>query len=413
MRHMTGGRACANSEYDRPPIGRLNEWPDHESRHGTDVGRLPDAASLCEALQSEPLFHLSLHAKELFHSNLLAWLCETHPVAATNTFERWVLPRHGTEVVRVQREKGNLDLTVELPGLTSFVLENKVFSPPDEQQLDDYAAGPLGGLVDPTLLLLSLGRPAWEGGTHRSPTGQHWRYLSYLDLADALESARSHINGAFDADLVAHYCGFIRSLDQLATVVGHVGENDSIAAPEPIASLLRDIRLHDAIGKLRARVAIAAAKAHTAPQLPDHHIRWEALFSNGRPLVAAFLNRGDGDWLGWQYQNDQWRIVVITERHSGKTAIERSRRHRYVAERYASWFDFSRIPALVGRAVDAVPPTEARGEYNGYNPDFVYRYRKLTGLTRTELAQLSHHYLSEAAVWRERSGLYRGVDRSR
>lgn len=368
-------------------------------RRGADAGQSCEAASICEALRSEPLLYLSLHSKELFHSNFLAWLCEAHPVAATHAFAHWVPLRDGTEVVSVQRERSHLDLTVKLPGLAPFVIENKVFSPPDEQQLDNYAAGPLGGLVDPTLLLLSLGPPAWDEGAYRTPTGQQWRYLSYLELADALDRARSYIGDAFEVDLVAHYCKFIRSLHRLTAVTGHVGEDDPIVTPEPTASLLRDIRLHDAIGKLRARVAIAAAKSFTAPRIPDHHTRWEALFSNSRPLVAAFLDRGDGDWLGWQYQHDQWRVAVITNRHSGKNADQRSRRHADVAERYASWFDFSAIPTLIGRAVDAIPPTESRGEYNGYNPNFVYRYRKLDGLTRRELMRLSHHYLTAAAAW--------------
>jgi hypothetical protein len=289
-------------------------------------------------------------------------------------------------------------LAVELPGLAPFVVENKVFAPPDEAQLDVYAAGPLAGLAEPTLLLLSLGRPMWDADTYRSPCGRVWRYLSYLDLADALDVARDGVGG-FDGDLVAHYCSFIRHLHALADVAGHVGDNDPIALDDATGKLLRGVRLHDAVGKLRARVAIAAARAYTASLLPEAHIRWEALFSNAVPLVAAFLDRGDGDWLGWQYQGGQWRVVVVTDRHMGTDSATRTRRHTYVAERYADWFDFSAIPKLIGRPIDAVPPTETRGEYNGYNPDFVYRYRKLPNLTRAELVLLSHHYLTAAAAW--------------
>lgn len=354
--------------------------------------------SICAALTGEPLFHLSLHSKELFHSNLLGWLCETHPDAATCVFARWVPVRPGTTAVRVQRERGHLDLAVELPGLAPFVMENKVFAPPDDAQLDDYAAGTLAGLAEPTLLLLSLGRPMWDTDAYHSSSGLIWRHVSYADLADSLEEAAGGIAG-FDGDQVRHYCSFIRTLHHLAEVAGHVEDDDPIAVDEVTGKLLRDIRLHDAIGKLRARVAIAAARAHTSPLLVGSLIRWEALFSNAMPVVAAFLDRGDGDWLGWQYQGGQWRLVVITTQHMGADPAARALRHAYVAERYADWFDFTPIPALSDRAVDAVPPTEARGEYNGYNPDFVYRYRKLQGLTRAELVALSHHYLRAAAAW--------------
>ncbi|MGH8998873.1 MAG: PD-(D/E)XK nuclease family protein [Acidimicrobiia bacterium] len=133
---------------------------------------MSDLASICEDLRAQPLFHLSLHSKELFHSNFLAWLCEAHPDAAVQVFSRWVPARPQAKRLRVQRERSNLDLAIELPGLTPLVVENKVFSPPDDQQLDDYANGPLAGLADPELLLLSLGRPRWPSDVHVSPNGR-------------------------------------------------------------------------------------------------------------------------------------------------------------------------------------------------------------------------------------------------
>ena len=115
---------------------------------GMDQVSVERLAAICSELQAEPLFHLSMQSKELFHSNLLAWLCEAHPAIATSVFATWI-PEGDTDIVRVLRERTNLDLAVELPGLRPFVIENKVFSPPDERQLDDYAGGKLAGLADP------------------------------------------------------------------------------------------------------------------------------------------------------------------------------------------------------------------------------------------------------------------------
>jgi hypothetical protein len=354
--------------------------------------------SACASLAAEPLFHLSLHSKELFHSNLIAWFCEAHPDAARAVFGRWVPERVDATTLRVQRERGHLDLAVELPGLAPFVVENKVFAPPIDAQLDDYAAGDLAGLAEPTLLLLSLGRPLWDSDTYVSSAGLLWRYVSYSELAEGMDSVVSTLDG-FDAELISHYGSFAKDLNRLATVAGDATDDDPIAVSAESAAVLRGIRMHDAIGKLRARVAIAAARSHTMAVLGECAIRWEAGFTNGVPLVAAFLDRGDGDWLGWQYQGGQWRIVVIATNHDGRTEQARQRRHAYVAEKYMSWFDFEAVPGLTGRTISEVPPTEARREFNGYNPDFVYRYRKLPDLTRAELVVLSHHYLSVAATW--------------
>ncbi len=73
------------------------------------------------------------------------------------------------------------------------------------------------------------------------------------------------------------------------------------------------------------------------------------------------------------------------------------RRHADVADRFADWFDFRAITTLTDRSVDVVPPTEAGGGFNGYNPNFVYRYRKIAQLTSAELVRLSDHYLTSAA----------------
>lgn len=359
-----------------------------------------DVNALCAALKAEPMFHLSLQSKELFHSNFVGWLCESHPQLGVEVFGRWVSRRPEATTLRVQRERSHLDLAIELPGLAPFVVENKVFAPPDESQLDDYAAGKLAGLTAPELLLLSLGRPRWADGTYVCASGELWRYLSYRDLADALEHAAATLEvQSFDRQLVEHYCVLVRLLDDLAQTVGSAAEDEPIDVPAAIKLVLQQNRLHDAVGKLRARNAIAAAAAHTAPALEGREVRWEASFTRSHALTAAFIRHSDTDWLGWQYQEGQWRVVVITSMHQGKTAELRARRHAYVADRYASWFAFDAIPTLTGRSIDKVPPTEARGAFNNFDPDFVYRYRQMNDLTPRELVALSDHYLRAAAGW--------------
>lgn len=85
----------------------------------------------CDRLRQEPLFQFSLHAKELFHSNFLAWFIDAHPQCGRQAFAPWVAADRGARTNRVRRERSNLDLAVELEGLRPFVIENKVFSPPD------------------------------------------------------------------------------------------------------------------------------------------------------------------------------------------------------------------------------------------------------------------------------------------
>jgi hypothetical protein len=51
-----------------------------------------------------------------------------------------------------------------------------------------------------------------------------------------------------------------------------------------------------------------------------------------------------------QYQNGQWRLIVITAHHRGSTPGVIARRHAYVARRYSKWFDFQAVEDLLGPA---------------------------------------------------------------
>ena len=123
---------------------------------------------LCQALRAEPLFHASLGSKELFHSNILAWLVERFPDRAREVFGSWLVPAPGAGGDRVRREFAHLDLVVELAGNEALVIENKTFALPDEQQLARYTARAVPRLPgNPTLVLLSLMDPGWPTGSAR------------------------------------------------------------------------------------------------------------------------------------------------------------------------------------------------------------------------------------------------------
>lgn len=354
---------------------------------------------ICEELDDEPLLHMSLHSKELFHSNVLAWLCEAYPQAAGRTFSTWT-PKRDTDLLSIQRERLNLDLIVQVPGLAPVIIENKVFSPPDESQLDRYSAKILKqkDLKSPTLILLSLSDPNWADSRYVSQSGLEWRHVSYRELADALNLAVPQIPG-FSGDVLSHYVSFISRLHDLTHDLVTAHPNEPIGITSPAREFLLHVRLKDAVEKLRARSAAASIQRTMAPTLKRTPAKFKAAYTNGKPLLEAFIDCRNGDRIGWQYQNDQWRLAIITKKQAGRSKVLRERRHKSVAKRYAKWFDFAPISRLIDRNISEVPRFETDGRYYGYNPDFVYRYRKLPDLTLAELEILSKHYLSKAKKW--------------
>jgi len=354
---------------------------------------------LCDQLIAEPLLHMSLHSKELFHSNVIAWFCERYPEVARDLLSQWV-PTRNTSTHRIQREKTNLDLTIEIPGLAPVIIENKVFAPPDELQLERYSAATIerAELEDPRFILLSLGSLNWTSSSYTTSSGLVWRHVSYQDLSKALSERVSGIDG-FSGDVLRHYVSFISLLHELADDVANPGPNDPLNLPQSVRELLRPIRLHGAMEKFRYRSVAASLQRSMVSILDGAPAEFNVDFTNTSPLIDVFITCQNGDSVGWQYQGEQWRLAIKLKQHAGTSPELKPLRHETVRRNYLDWFNFARVTDLIGRDVTDVPKSEARGGFNSYAPDFTYRYRTLPNLTLAELDTLSKHYLAEAKKW--------------
>ncbi|MGM3307971.1 PD-(D/E)XK nuclease family protein [Anabaena sp. WFMT] len=115
-----------------------------------------DIESIINELKVLPLFNLSLSSKELFHSNFLAWICEIYPKILGVVFADYL--EHDVsscEISNVYREYKKIDLTLKYSHGETLIIENKVKSLPDLEQLKKYS------LEHPNVnfLLLSLVEP--------------------------------------------------------------------------------------------------------------------------------------------------------------------------------------------------------------------------------------------------------------
>ena len=73
----------------------------------------------------EPLFHMSLGLKELFHSNYLAWFADYFPESAAAVFHPWAVPMIEAQAGRSEREPAHLDLVLHLPGLAPIAVDDR------------------------------------------------------------------------------------------------------------------------------------------------------------------------------------------------------------------------------------------------------------------------------------------------
>lgn len=391
---MGSGRFSHASAIEPVTVDSMAE-PVHKDSGGDGTHNSVDAEavervrSLCADLDAEPLFHASLGSKELFHSNLLAWFVDHHPEAARQVFQSWSRPEHGSHGERTDRERRHLDLVIRLEGLAPLVVENKVFSPPRDKQLAEYAENVAARFTPtPEFVLLSLSDPGWPAG-QRKLGGQLWRHQSYGDLGAELAAAAPLIKGDYDRKTVERYAAIVQTLQALAELVAvNVSDSTPFALPLEFKTELHTVRLTQGFEKLRTRsIAHYIEDQLTVRQLEGVAVADE--HSRTWPLLEAFVRIVDtDDEIGWQYQEGQWRLAVrLLDGHAcfGRGDETRARREKYVAERYAGWFDFTQADAVLGTS----PGSREDSSFKGFAPNFVYRYRGARDVTVAQLCDLA------------------------
>lgn len=367
-----------------------HSWPAAgEARHaGVDV--TSEIGPLCADLAGEPLFG----ARELLHSNLLSWFIDAEPSVA-NVFAAWSRSEPGIPPARTQREKYSFDLIVQTVDRAPLVVENKVFSAVDPDQLERYTPVALTHLhPEPVFVLLSLIDPGW-GSDQAIFGGRAWQRRSFGELGAALQLAAEHLAGEdlpYRQELLRRYAGLLMTLDTLAHKVTSIGPGDPYRLPDDWVADLDAVRLRTAFSKLRSQ-RVAQLLVATGLEGVSGDV------SRGEPLLEQFWNvpDSDGDTIGWQAQGRQWRLAVRvgSERNGrGREKEDRGRRERYVEERYGDLFRFDRVTGpLVAKDHEG---------WRAFSPDFVYRYRLLDPNTTVddlshlarEAARVAHPYVS-------------------
>lgn len=362
-------------------------------------------ADVIRKLKSSPLFQLSLASKELFHSNFLAWICESYPDQVAPLFSDFLpQPPPAHVPLTVHREKGNIDLTICFPGGNQLVVENKVKSIPREEQLEEYAAK-FGNKAQTGFLLLSLTRPGFlnEGKTAFSLNDVCWHYLSYGRLAELLQSIALTVSGldTYHGALLTDYIEFITLLDVLHAHFAIDWEHED-ADFFGMQEDLRQIRLHDLVDKLRFAELAWRVKGELKAEgfenvvmrnLPNGDTGQIAVFSDMTRGVGLFdmkylLTNHEGNpvMLGVQVQGRDFRLNV--EMKEGQFQSERIAESLLKPVRGTRiWFNFDSVPGDSGEY-----PKTGDKKFNQYSRIFWYRSKKLGKISPAKLVATIIHY---------------------
>lgn len=230
---------------------------------------------LIEALKENPIFHMSLASRELFHSNFLAWLGERHLPALLNGLlhdsdspTKW---DSATIKGPVRREKHNIDLLMEFTHaghaclLAVEVKVKDVLRRPQlagyDEAIKKFVEGPKKK-VEGTRKKVEFAPILYKVAlTLTEPVGDFgdWKVVTFQELSERLLSIDSSLNGDNEVFL-RYYREFIRDLSRLTTKVAEVSTagftelapfKRSFFPDKKIEEKIEDgLRLHSTFGKL-------------------------------------------------------------------------------------------------------------------------------------------------------------------
>ncbi len=317
--------------------------------------------TLQEQLKQSPMFNLSLSSKELFHSNMLAWIAEDEDTKDlfVKILELFGVEKQDAEDIAkkirngeymVLREYKNFDLCIcdkedarntvkgYKDGQILLVLENKFKSIPYKAQLEKYQQKAYelnNSNAYPHFVLLSLTQNAYEFDFNTNPfkvENCYWHYVSYKDYADLLLKDLS-VTG-FKAQVIQDYANYIKEFSnylnqKLPQSIAYEKWTSTLAPNED----LKPIRMDDIWQKLIANlILIELCKAGEAAQLvaPNEYysvgtktedfiklqgkpvVHVGAGLSRASGLVEIKINIGDDCVFGVQIQGGLYKRLLET-----------------------------------------------------------------------------------------------------
>lgn len=280
-----------------------------------------------DRLESLPLFHFSLHAKELFHSNFLVWMAKDKDlrllfkkVMVGIGIDEKIVESWGDKF-EVVREEQNLDILIKAKDTDTptwyAVIENKVKSIPTSEQLDKYTKT-IGKVCkkahrDPKevkKILLTL-----DGYNENLPEG--WQPASYSQISTVLTKSKIKISNSYKKEIVKDYNKMLQSLIEIINYYKVSLDNKFLLETEDKEDL-QQLRIDDLVDKWRAAQMASKFNMEYGSKYSSECTQ---NYTNNQPLIEVYRHMKDDKTekdieqvtIGVQIQGKQYRHCIIAK----------------------------------------------------------------------------------------------------
>ncbi len=167
-----------------------------------------DIDDVLEKLDKNPLFHLFIASKELFHSNFWYWLSKKNKNELYKVFSGRYHSSNMLYFIREEKKnrnnkKARVDLIIKDENKPLMVIENKVKDIAKKEQLDLIQYVYNSNEIDYILVTL-----------HKNETtlNENWKILTYNDLYSRIDPEK-YTENKFEQKLIESYKDLIFNLD--------------------------------------------------------------------------------------------------------------------------------------------------------------------------------------------------------
>ena len=281
-----------------------------------------------EELQKSLIYKMSLGSKELYHSNVWAWLIDQDPA-----FAKAFIPEINDNYVfkRVTREERHRDLTIwykKPDGSEQFyIVENKLKSIPHIEQLEEYTedAGDKDKMIEG--VLTGICRPVIMDGKDMIPVkNKTWHFVSYESLSNKMKAIAHASPKEIIKDNIKLIDEYLDNNRRVQTIVTGLIKNDSFTLVwqneelnDDDKSALDNLGLADLINKLAGSSLVSYVNERlTADGFDREFFYTYESFHNKKPTLDFRLSNGAKFdkkectflGIGIQIEGNQYRRMI-------------------------------------------------------------------------------------------------------
>ena len=286
------------------------------------------ATTEIEELQKSLVYKMSLGSKELYHSNVWAWLIDQDPA-----FARAFIPDLNDNYVfaDVTREECHRDLTIwyKMPDGSKqfYIVENKLKSIPNIKQLEDYTKDAGENMIEG--VLTGIRRPViMDGKDYITVEKKRWRFVSYESLSNKMKTIAHDSKSQMRDDDIKLIDEYLDNNRRIQTIVNEflkddsftlIWENDDFDSKDYLDKMDK-LGLVDLINKLSGSSLVSYVNEKlTADGFDREFFYTYESFNNKKPTLDFRLsNGGEKDEkptrrhlnIGVQIEGNQYRRMV-------------------------------------------------------------------------------------------------------